>query len=381
MHILNVGDAASSFYVEDLSGDDDLDVLIADCGSGRKGTAAGAAEMLAGALNMDMCEVRNVVITHFDADHWKGLLELPDAWWVPPKEVTLRYPYLLPHDPGLIQVAHLALHRARGHEPVTAALDIIDRWEKAGVHVTPCPMKRGDVFAAAGKSWTVHWPPRDFSAFAPQTQRLMRDIAGEIRRAAEKTPVFREAIQRVQQEWFAQGDGHDGADRLTGEPLTAQRPSDMPATVEAPAVPTAKDVIDALRKDMRQEQLNDFRGRVKKYNNALSVVFTTDTVANFGDCEGAGLTALLQSQRGHGPRLAVAYDVILSPHHGTQIPVPSTLDLFPFASRALVCQNGHDHHITGLDDDIQSFRERTTRPWSADVDNTYLRGRLVYGDL
>ncbi|CAN7228980.1 MBL fold metallo-hydrolase [Microbacterium foliorum] len=371
MRVVDVGDAACSVY----AGPDDFDpthVMVVDCGAGRHGTASDAAIRLAAALGVKSGCVDTVVITHFDEDHWRGLRELPQHWVVPPSDVTLHYPYLLPQNPGLIQVAYLAI-ASLSHQPVTAALDVIHAWEVNGeTTVRPRALMRGDTFDGAGQLWTVHWPPRDHSSFTKRTRNSMDDMAQRIRDVAAQSPLFRLALLHIQRAWFRQEDGHDGIDRLSGGEVNGQLRAD------AGEAPTAREVVEQLVEVMSFPEFENFRALVRKYTNELSIVHTTDTVANFGDCESAGLTALLKLQGDViGPKLAAAYPVILSPHHGTQAPRKRVQELFPFVSDTLVCQNGIEHHRRGLEDDIQVFRRRATRLWSAHVHNTFVGDSFV----
>lgn len=371
LHVLDVGDGACSVLI-------DASVMVVDCGSGRGGRAEHSAGVLGAALDEGSALIDTVVITHFDADHWKGLWALPEKWSQRPAEVTIYYPYLLPSDPGLVQASFLVTEAATAQTPVTAALDIINTWTAAGVRVHPRALARGDRFRGAGKEWTVHWPPRNVRPFTPKTQAVIEALAEEIRRVASENDVFADAIRRVQSAWFEQGDGNDGEERL-GPDVADNR--DMSDTMTESAAPTAGDVITSLQKQLGTRGWTDLRGRIRKYNNALSLVHTTDSMANFGDCEGAGLTALLSMQGLANPTFSIAYPVILAPHHGTQIPSLKVRRLFPFASVALVCQNGRTHYTTGLDDEIRRFRKRTTSPFAAQVRQTFKRHRTSFTGL
>ncbi|AXL10738.1 MBL fold metallo-hydrolase [Microbacterium foliorum] len=331
MRVLNVGDGACSVFTKPW----DQKHLIVDCGATPSGRGEESAQILSSALGTSSSAIEAVLITHFDADHWAGIKAFPSVWEEAPKEVTLYYPHLLPRRVGAVQAAHLLFQAARAGASITPVSEIIDEWRAKGVVVHPVTVSRGRKFTAAGAEWDVHWPPADVGSFRDVTRRGMESLEDEIDDLVRRHPSFREALYAVYEDWEA------GVDRQQDVEVEFELQGDR-------ALKPAADVIDGLGLD--DESVLRLSHRLSKYTNLLSVVHSTSTVVNFGDCGGAGLNALLRLQRDATvtPRLAESYRVVLAPHHGTHRPGATTQSLFPGASHVLVSQNGAGHLATAL---------------------------------
>lgn len=365
--VLNAGNGACTVFR------DGSDVMVADCGSSSRGRAVASAGMLHAELGADSEHISTVVVTHFDADHWKGLPEYPKQWAKAPSEITFYYPYLLPGDRGIVQMAYMILQAARADMPVTAALDIVTAWEGKDVTVIPEPLIRGRVFSAVGQQWTVHWPPHDWSGFQERTRTRMAEVANDIRRVAARDPWFDQALSQVQSRWWSLMDRSRADDRL---PDAEQRVYECRG-----ASLQGRDAVGRLRAGMTTREWGDFAGTVRSFNNILSVVHATDSFANFGDCEGAGLNALLNAQGGSGAQLAPDYRVILAPHHGTQAPGSTTMADFPDAVDALVSQNGQRHYTKGQRGEAKAFKDQVTKLYVADHRHTFTDGDITFTGL
>ena len=320
IRVLNVGDGACTVFTLPW----DKAHFVVDCGatSGGKGTAS--ATILSDALGETSRVIENVMITHFDKDHWAGILAFPDHWMVAPhRPVTMRYPNLLPKRQGRVQAAHLLFQSALVGSSITPITSIINAWRRARVVVYPRAVKRGDAFTAVGRSWTVHWPPADSSPFTDNTRGSMKAIEDQIEKLAREFPEFGRGIDAVYEDWRTV---EDRSDRTNGAPLEGE--SDT----------SAASAMRAL--DLDEDALTQVVENLSAYTNTLSIVHSTDTVINFGDCQTAGLSALLRLQKSRSPDIKTSYNVVFAPHHGTRIPGVTFQKYFPHASEWMISQNG-----------------------------------------
>ena len=362
--IVNVGNGACSILSDSRS------TMVVDCGSSSRGRPEYSSRQLRNAMGARVTQIDTVVITHFDADHWKGIYDYPSRFsgTQKPSHVTLHYPYLLPQDAGLIQLAFMVMDWRTTRMPITAASDILDVWRLAGVAVDPQPLVRGRVFHTAGKDWTVHWPPSSLESFADQTQASFRSLARLIRALAGVHRGFRHALNIIQDGWL----------RVLQESERERdndRPANDPDDYDADDVRRARNVMD------KPGGWDAFAARLHSFNNMLSVVHTTDTFANFGDCDGAGMTALLNQRGGSGPQLADDYPVILAPHHGTHSPRPTVISAFPSAVDALVSQNGPRHYKRGRKGEAKAFKDGVVKKHGARLVDTYKSGKVTFAGL
>lgn len=342
--VVAVGDGACSV----VRGWPRSDVMLIDCGTaGNCGVSA--SETLAFELGWDVLGIDTVVVTHFDADHWRGLRELPTHWAGRPlREVEFRYPAFLPGDAGQIQLAYVALQARHLSGPLFGALDLMGSWERAGVTVTRRPSIRGDWFIGGGSAWRVHWPPADDGRFTPRTRKRMRALAGEVRGVAETVSEFRKALEAVQLAWLS-----DDIDAIY---------DDHPLNMI-----TGEEVGAALVDELGEVEFDRFAKRVRKFTNELSMVHSNDRIANFGDCEKAGLEALIAMEATE-PTLQKSYPVILAPHHGTVTPSEKVRKDFPRASQALVSQNGKVRYDAGRESRQLKFKDAVTADGARKVD-------------
>ncbi|MFJ3473395.1 MBL fold metallo-hydrolase [Microbacterium maritypicum] len=367
LRVLNVGDGACAV----LSSDTEYSALVVDCGATSRGRGEESAKVAAEAVGARGHAIDSVLITHFDADHWAGIAELPRALSFPPPRIKLYYPHLLPREPRKVQAAHLLFQSALVGGPVALISDIIHKWESAGVHVDPHPVWRGSTFAAAGADWTVHWPPRDLGDFENITVTNLRELVKKIDSVADRDDNFRRALDEVQHDWYRQSQIQDPEE----EERFHERDSDI---AEMPAAT----VLESVKQEVGSEEFVALADELRKYTNMLSVVHTSKTFANFGDCEKTGLNALLRAHRDGPLRLEPVYDIILAPHHGTQIPGVRTSRYFPTAMRAIVNQNGESHCYKGLvDPEVQHFRVARLGGRHTEIVDIFLNGHFYASGL
>ncbi|MBT2474042.1 MBL fold metallo-hydrolase, partial [Microbacterium sp. ISL-103] len=316
LRVLNVGDGACSIYTRPWQNEH----FIVDCGATSSGRGIASATILSEALGHSSRVIETVLITHFDADHWAGIMAYPEVWAVAPqRSVSMHYPHLLPRAEGRVQAAHLLFQAALAGMSITPITGIVNAWIAGGARVFPRAVKRGDDIQAVGKQWDVHWPPVDSSVFRPKTRATMKQIEDTVDELSAESDVFRRGLESVYTDWASVEQRAEIAD---GEPLNGE--SDV----------SAASVIASLNLD--DERLTRIAAALPAYANLLSVVHSTDTIINFGDCEKAGLNALLRLQASPTPDLKSAYELVIAPHHGTPIPGVRTREVFPRALLAFL---------------------------------------------
>jgi len=348
LQVLNVGDGACAV----LTSPWEMAHFIVDCGATSGGRGAASARILSDVLGRSSIAIKDVLITHFDADHWAGILHLPNFWTsTPVSSVTVRYPHLLPREQGgRTQAAHLLFQSALVGGSITPITDIIRAWRAKSVTVVPLAVKRGDRFRAGGLDWEVHWPPADTTVFTTATRDGFKVLASRIDELARSDKSFEQAVDAVYDDWLA-------AERIEDAGGQGYPPEHLE--------PLAAEVIVGL--NLNETELEDIRAKLSSYANMLSVVHSSESVINFGDCEGAGLNALLRLQP-TDKDLKSGYDVILAPHHGTQIPGVRTRSQFPVARWCLVSQNGPKHLTTAAGDpDIVNFKNTKSKKCHIDL--------------
>ena len=348
--VVPVGDGACSILRDDAF----VRVMVVDCGTNGNGGIA-PERVLWRELGEESTNIDTVVVTHFDADHWKGLQRLPRTWGAhrPTGPVDFRYPALLPGLTGDVQKAFLVFEMLDSVGPITHALDLVGAWREAGVQVNACPRRRGDPdFSGAGGTWTVHWPPEDLDPFYPSTRRAFGELGARVRQLAADVPPFADALEDVERLWFDTSDPGDEDSGRRGEPST-----DV-AGVE---------VDRALRTVLTGRELRALGDDLQKYNNMLSLVHSGSGLVNFGDCEGAGLGGLTRLERRH-PTMDSSYQVLLAPHHGSHAPRAMAQQRIPTASEAVVSQNGWQRYDDGRQRPQRDFKKRIAEPTASMLD-------------
>ncbi|TCM42495.1 MBL fold metallo-hydrolase [Kribbella sp. VKM Ac-2568] len=347
LQVLNVGDGACSV----LKAGDETGIL--DCGSWRS-SGEQEARVLMAALGRRLKNVSTLIVSHFDADHWRGLQALPRLARpeVLPDRVSIRYPGL-PKLARQTVMAYIALKSIDGAVSVRA-LDLLDAWRPVAA-VTPQPLFAGDVFTLGAESFMVLWPPRHLPNSWSVAARRTLD---ELERVAARLPVLRRALDDAYSHAWPQTDQiaaaarDNGYDQLHGyladldeagvAELNAEVEEDLRAEIDSPQSEEGRDAGDThtpLFADDSQDrpdrpQLRKLAERLGILNNHLSLVLATPQgrILALGDLQGWSLNRLA------GTLERSQYKVVLAPHHGT-VKVPST---FP-AAEVCVLQNGPSH--------------------------------------
>lgn len=190
LDVLHVGDGACSVITESLD-----ERMILDCGSWRS-SGRPQAQILAHALGRKLRSAKTLAVSHFDADHWKGLAALPSE--APranlPQQVRIRYPGL----PRLAQettAAYLAL-RAVDEGVSLRAQDLIAAW-KTVAEVDAEPLFAGSELLLGDMTFDVVWPPRDLPrSWSAAAQRTL----DELTELAEQIPALARALDEAYQD-------------------------------------------------------------------------------------------------------------------------------------------------------------------------------------
>ena len=293
LDVLPIGDGACSVLSHSCS----PDVAVVDCGD-RSRTSDEAAAQLTKFLGSRQAFIRQLVVTHFDADHWRGLVHLAQyqQYWVMKESasssITLYYPNL-PSPRGDLLPTILAVVSLNPKSPVRATA-LFDAWKRTGYLKATVGLNQGDVVELAGRPWNVLWPPLHIER---KSEKRISQLIDDVKALADEFadsgyPALRNALRDAYRWW----EGEDSKD-------TDPAPDDA-----APLIPAAR--AEAFRK---------LANRVRRLNNYYSLVLEEDTgqVINFGDTEKGALKTIVSSQatRSH-------YPVMLAPHHGT-VKVPT----------------------------------------------------------
>ena len=318
--------------------------MVIDCGA-LHDDGERSARRLADAVGVSPTRLDTIVVSHFDADHWKGLEKLPALMTGSSLAVRLIYPRHPAAAAGLRQML-AALLVAMGASPHGNAIKLQDAWKHSFPNTTKHALVRGDWFHAAGRTWLVHWPPREVDK---KWSKDFATVSAKVEQLAANSPDLREALERAfsesEPEWddldnVGDDQGHeewsDGNNYDFDELPDDDRSDDGGQADDAPAPDEESETtadLTAVYKDLQS------------LNNSLSLVISdcADELVAFGDIEKWGLRRLLLS--GGMPRRAM---VVLAPHHGTQVPGTSVRKFFP-KSAVTIAQCGSQHERKASD--------------------------------
>jgi hypothetical protein len=347
LQVLNVGDGACSV----IEAGDETGIL--DCGSWRS-SGEQEARVLMASLGRRLANISTLIVSHFDADHWRGLQALPRLARpeILPSRVTIRYPGL-PEVARQTVLAYIAL-KSLDEVVSVRALDLLDAWRPVAA-VTPEPLFAGDVFVLGPESFKVLWPPRHLPDSWSMAARRTLD---ELERAAASMPALRRALDDAyahawpQTDQIAAAERDNRYDQLHGyladlndgglAELNAEVEEELGAETDGLPVEPGLDAGDThtpLFADDGQgrpdrQQLRRLAKRLGILNNHLSLVLATPKgrILALGDLQGWSLKRLASELE------PSQYHVVLAPHHGT-VEVPK---IFP-AAKVCVLQNGPSH--------------------------------------
>ncbi|MFI2714111.1 MBL fold metallo-hydrolase [Micromonospora sp. NPDC018662] len=327
---MDVGDGACSIF-QPAPGRGPA--MIVDCGSNSL-TADDAADRLIAALDHRIDDVNAIVVTHFDTDHYLGLIRAAERMRVTGK----RFRSL---DLLFATVPSVEYRRAYLTLATTLTglrnLDLVSALQQVTEgRFTYRAVARGDRFRAVGHEFRVHWPPRYLGkGIAGQVRTAVQgfeSLAEELRRRGDST--LQDNLDRIRNSLWANGDASIDAhttashwcDGEIAEPHF-EEVSDLPPAADTHTWKV--DLPDDLREDFRSAW-NAFR----RANNNMSVVFDEINhrhLVAFGDAEPAVVREVARTTA-----FAELYAVMLAPHHGTH-PLPR---IFSVEAVYCVAQNG-----------------------------------------
>ena len=316
--ILNVGDGACSVVREHHGWDR---TAIIDCGCNPR-RARSAAQLLARHLSShDWRSLSELVVTHFDADHWEGLLRVVDdapvsSGSVPP-DLRIFFPAVPLGVDRRLPAGLMALITTTGDYGVQA-LDLRAAWRKL-TSVRLVPLAQGDSFSLAGRLHEVVWPPRRLDEGSSQRlSKLVQRIEEEAEQLAHDgyprlQNSLREAYEGAQYNQHPVDKEH-AADDLPDLPIS------MPSSGEEPARPQGLRPDEMAGPAIPQEKARnpEFKNLVRRARaaqNDLSLVFHDPLQASllvFGDAPASVVERVRSDLRADG------YQVALAPHHGTR---------------------------------------------------------------
>jgi glyoxylase-like metal-dependent hydrolase (beta-lactamase superfamily II) len=315
-------------------------VTIVDCGSGST-SGRQAAQILSDELSdADWRALRTIVVTHYDADHWRGLEYVaranPSAALIEAPDLTIYSPAVpFGVDPRLPDglVALISATSPSGVE----ALDLEAAW---GRHVRSriVPVAEGDRVEIAGRSYEVLWPPLRLSdhAAAQANDVLVRILALADRLANDPVSpdsTLTEALERAYtRRLFGRTAGDESTRNQFGRNDAASQPRSVDLVDEdagdeqcdhgVPTDDTNDEWFDTLGDVPRREPLleplltvEDKRllRQARALQNALSLVFhdaEDSSLIVYGDAPPNVVGTLAD-------RVMPLYKVMLPPHHGT----------------------------------------------------------------
>ncbi|WP_377560575.1 MBL fold metallo-hydrolase [Micromonospora andamanensis] len=328
--IVDVGDGACSIFRPAVGRSP---AMIIDCGSNSL-AANEAGDRLELALDNRIEDVGTILVTHFDTDHYLGLVRLAERMHATGERFR-SLDLLFPAIPSLeYRTAYLAFAAT-----VTGfrSLDLVRLLQQVTEgRFTYRAVSRGDAFRAAGHEFRVHWPPHYLgSGIAAQVRTAVQKFESLANMLHERgDSILKDNLHRARSGlWAASEVGIE--DRTNAAYWGAEEAAEL-GFDDFPEPPLVADQ-DAWRIDFPDDLKDDFRSAwnaFRRANNNMSVI--CDEVNHrhlvaFGDAEPPVVREVTRTKA-----LAELYAVMLAPHHGTHS-LPSSFEV-----KAVYCvsQNG-----------------------------------------
>jgi len=319
--VLNVGDGACSVLREHSSENDGLDrTAIIDCGSNPR-RARSAARLLAGHLSSrDWRSLSELVVTHFDADHWEGLLRVVDhapasSGAIPP-DLRIFFPAVPFGVDRRLPAGLMAFITTTGPYGVQA-LDLRAAWSRL-TSVRLVPLSQGDSFTLAGRLHDVVWPPRRLEEQTSQRlNKLVQRIEEEAQQLAhDGYPQLQNSLRDAYEDGLY--NQHPvGEGRATNDLPDFAFPKLLSEEAGKPHVLISDNSPDSAipQEKARSPEFKNLVRRARAAQNDLSLVFHDQLRASllvFGDAPARVVERVRHDLRTDG------YQVALAPHHGSQ---------------------------------------------------------------
>ncbi len=344
--MVDVGDGACSVLRCGCHAPCDHGVAVIDCGNWL-GSSSSAARQLASALGGDLARLRQIVVSHFDWDHWGGLRELAPAFGQarsghPRASVDLFYP-AVPESAVQLPAETLAVVATVSGTGVRA-MELATAWG-AFADVQRIPLSLGSSFGLVGHRFTALWPPNRLpvrlGGWIGDSLQELEQLANELAEAG--SPALRTNLNEAYPTTFPPA-RPESSDRR--EPVRDmdygrdEKPGDIGAedlVIEEEGIASGHvlDDVDTTRiPDEFAQRFRNLARRLGRANNLLSLVIhdSNREMIAFGDVQGWALRECLRGTHRF-------YHLILAPHHGTERLPPG----FPLGGLC-VSQSGPRHH-------------------------------------
>lgn len=203
MTVLDVGDGACSIARERFGENDPRNhTAVIYCGGNSAEDAA--LTLVNHLLPADWRSLSELVVTHFDADHWRGLwliaqcAPLSSGFGIMPK-LPIYFPAVPFNADKRLPGSLSAFITATGPFGVQA-IDLQASWRRL-TSVRLVPLAEGDRFLLAGRLHEVVWPPRHLKERSTQRlNKLVERIEAEADRlAGEGYPQLKRSLRETYQ--------------------------------------------------------------------------------------------------------------------------------------------------------------------------------------
>lgn len=314
------------------------DLAVIDCGSDSVKANVAAKRLLA-EIDYRPQDITTIVVTHFDTDHYRGLLHL--ASWMQKNQRKFRQLNLIAPRPPDVEPdftsAYLAL---AGVKTGVRNLDVAEALWKVteSGRFTYTPVFRGDPgFWAANSHYSVHWPPHNLPTGVVGDVRKAMSLYGDLaKKLKERGIPDLEDNMRVAREgrWLKPPDRQEASGEIDEENIALEPFGEDVFDEEGDENIDFADLKDIVIPNDLRGEFNKAWNAFRRANNNMSIVFDDDwrkRLVVFGDAGAPVLKWIALNME-----LTSRYKVMLAPHHGTHF-LPRE-----FATQAGVCisQNG-----------------------------------------
>lgn len=333
LRVLDVGDGACSI----IQCENHIhNVTVIDCGSDNRGPEL-ASQRLLEAVGHRPETIDTIVITHFDTDHYMGLLRL--AQWMKERSRSFHRLRLVAPRPPQIEpdfvvqyLAFMTYHT--GIRNLDVGLALMDVTEPGEFYYQP--VDRGTTFHTSHWQFEVHWPP----------QNLPNRVAGEVRTAMRLFEGFSQKLRAreittldTNLKVTREGIGvwpHNGS-RDTDTSVTEGSADDEIIEIDGDDEEEASEDLRIDNLELPDDLQDDYKkvwDAFRRANNDMSLIFDDSDHEAFIDFGDAG-TSVLRWLGRYG-NIGSHYTAMLAPHHGTH-PLPRQLTV---RAASCISQNG-----------------------------------------
>lgn len=313
--VIDVGDGGCT--VIRTPGDGREALTVVDCGSASL-SADEACDRLLEAVDGRPEQITTIVVTHFDADHYRGFVRLADRMFARGQHfdslrlISPRIPDVAPNYPAALLAMQTTITGIR-------SLDLLVQLEqvtsKGRLRYTP--LSRGSSFLAGGRGYEVLWPP---PILPGGVTRQVRSAVSAFERLADtladlgNTSLRDNYAAAREGGWLRARPPEDVAFSWT---MDADRFADLSPDEDLGGPHTAEPGVVPL--DLPEDLQGVFQevwDVMRRANNNMSLVIEDAEPGRFiafGDAGPPVLSRLAETELG-----AAHYAVMLAPHHGTQ---------------------------------------------------------------